>query len=483
MAAIDLKIIIAGSGIAGLSAAIGLELAGFDYTILEQTTIQEINGNPETQSTTTRATGIGGAVQVGPTALHFLHQLGIYDEIQKISKPVSGFSMNEHDMNYVGRIDMSAHRERYGYHTEIMPRSQLRDILLQRIPPKRIVVGKVLGMMQDNDKVTVRCSDGTTHEGNILMAADGAFSNIRHALFWALDEKKQLPKADAVPMAVDLQIISACTKPLDPTKCPVLLDAMSEIQSVQLPDKPYTVLIAFDITKDIPKTAIRQGEASKVHQWRPEDVEEALEAVRSLESPYGVQMGDLLESITSESMYLSMSEERYCETWYGGRVVLLGDACHKGFHQPVSEAIVDAITLVNALSCIKSDSLESLTNVFKDYKKQRAPTTKTAVEQCALLRQVFTGKGRAASLKRNVVFNYMPEKVRNLLEDKRHEHRPQLQFLPMVKDKDVFGGSCNDNVQGGVVCNDIIDSVISKKLKDIMVINVLSTSVHDVLSS
>jgi 2-polyprenyl-6-methoxyphenol hydroxylase-like FAD-dependent oxidoreductase len=122
-----------------------------------------------------------------------------------------------------------------------MARSQLQALLLQRVPSKRIISGKVLGMIQDNEKVVVRCTDGKTYEGDILIAADGAFSNVRHSLYWTLDEKKQLPKADAVPMSIDLHIISGCTKPLEPTKYPVLLDAMSEIQSVQLPDTPYTV--------------------------------------------------------------------------------------------------------------------------------------------------------------------------------------------------------------------------------------------------
>jgi len=107
MASTDLRIIIAGSGIAGLSAAIALELAGLNYIILEQEPASRDSPPNESADMTP-----GGAIQVGPTALHFLRQLGVYEEIQKFSKPVSGFSMNEHDMNYLGRIDMSNHRER-----------------------------------------------------------------------------------------------------------------------------------------------------------------------------------------------------------------------------------------------------------------------------------------------------------------------------------------------------------------------------------
>ncbi|KAG0269108.1 hypothetical protein BGZ95_002194 [Linnemannia exigua] len=444
MASTDLKVVIAGCGIGGLSAAIALELAGIDYTILEESPALDSDLKPGDSATNVPAktTHIGGAVQVAPTAIHFLSQLGIYDEFREISKPVSGLSMNEHDMNYIGRIDLATHRERqvffpYGYHTEVMARSQLQALLLQRVPSKRIIAGKVLGMIQNDEKVVVRCSDGKTYEGDILIAADGAFSNVRHSLYWTLDERKELPKADAAPMSVDLHVISGCTKPLDPLKYPVLLDAMSEIQSVQLPDKPYTIWfmplldnrIAWDITKDVAKTSIRQGEASKVYQWRPEDVEETLKAVRGYDCPYGGQIGDLLDTTSVENMHMHMSEERFCETWSGGRTVLLGDACHKGFYHPVSEAMADAVTLVNLLSKLQSDSMDNLKAVFKEYKERRAPTAKAV--------------GRAASLKRNVVFNYMPEKVRHLLEDKRHDNRPQLWFLPQAKDKGVVRPATN----------------------------------------
>ncbi|KAG0054938.1 hypothetical protein BGZ83_010063 [Gryganskiella cystojenkinii] len=471
MASTDLKIIIVGAGIAGLSAAIALELAGFEYTVLDESIpppeksitespSEESLSQSSSESTPASATApapapapepepvntnknMGGAVQVGPTALHFLHQLGIYEEIQKISKPVSGFSMNEHDMNYVGRIDYSTYKERYGYHAEVMSRSQLHSLLLQRIPPRRLVSGKVLGMIQSKEKVTVRCSDGTTYESDVLIGADGGFSNVRHTLYWTLDEKKKLPKQDVIPMSVDLQILSGCTKPLDPMMVPVLLDAMTEIQSVQVPDKPYAIWfmplldnrIAWDITREVTKVAIRQGEASKVNSWRQEDMDEMLEAVKKYDCPYGGQVGELIESTPVENMYMNMSEERFCDTWYGGRTVLIGDACHKGFYQPVSESIVDAVTLVNLLSNMDSASMTDLTTVFKEYRDRRAPYAKAAVEHSAHIRQVFSGKGRSASLKRNVVFNYMPEKVRNLLDDKRHENRPQLWFLPQIQDK------------------------------------------------
>ncbi|KAI8350543.1 hypothetical protein B0O80DRAFT_458051 [Mortierella sp. GBAus27b] len=398
MASTDLRIIIAGAGVGGLSAAIALELAGLNYTVLEQEPVTHKADDTTDEPADTSC--FGGAIQVGPTALHFLRQLGVYEELQKFSKPISGLSMNEHDMNFLGRIDMSGYRERYGHHTEVMARSRLHALLLQRVPPKRIVPGKILGMTQDTDKVVVRCSDGSTHEGDVLVAADGAFSNVRHTLYWNLDERKQLPLADTEPMSVDQHVISGCTKQLDPQKYPVLLDAMSEMQCVQLPDKPYTIWftplhdnrIAWDITREVTKTAIRQGEAPNVYQWRPREIEEVLETVKEFECPYGGKVGDLIDISATETMHFHMTEERHCETWYGGRTVLLGDACHKGFHQPASEGIVDAVTLVNFLTNMTTGTMEDLTTVFKEYHARRSPLTKAVVDQCALLRQVFAGR-------------------------------------------------------------------------------------------
>jgi 2-polyprenyl-6-methoxyphenol hydroxylase-like FAD-dependent oxidoreductase len=54
--------------------------------------------------------------------------------------------------------------------------------------------------------------------------------------------------------------------------------------------------------------------------------------------------------------------------------------------------MVDAVTLVNLLSNLQSNSMDSLTAVFKEYKERRAPTAKAVVEHSTLLRQVFTGK-------------------------------------------------------------------------------------------
>ncbi|KAG0016466.1 hypothetical protein BGZ81_011195 [Podila clonocystis] len=78
-----------------------------------------------------------------------------------------------------------------------------------------------------------------------------------------------------------------------------------------------------------------------------------------------------------------MLEEIVFDTWYGGRTVLLGDACHKmnpsggvgGIH-----AIHDAVALANWLSTLRVPGDKQITKVFKEYQRERYPVVKAAFE-------------------------------------------------------------------------------------------------------
>ncbi|KAG0224719.1 hypothetical protein BGW42_004938 [Actinomortierella wolfii] len=445
MATTNIKAIVVGAGISGITVALGLELAGIDYIVLEQASEKELKQ------------ARGGATQLGPSAIHFLVQLGLEDELIRIAKPLSGITMNAEDMSFIGRIDYTSFRERYGYHSLVVPLAQLRSLLLRQVPAKRIRYGhKVLGFMElptvagaslasssstgadDHEQrqphVLVRCSDGSTVEGDILIGADGAFSTVRHQMYWKLDEKKVLCKEDQVPMRTDLHWISGITKPLNPGQYPALVEDMTEVQMVHLAEKPYSVWymplvgnrIAWDITRDVEPTEIRQGEASKAYTWRHDEIEDLWEAVKEVGCPLGGHMKDLIENTSIDEVGTLMIEDRYYETWYSGRV---------GFNMPVSDVMVDGVTLVNLLYRLESNTTESLSSVFKAYVEKRSGQVRSSVEQCTQTRQVFMGKGRAAQLKRTMILHYMPDKVRMALNDKRFHDRPQWTFIPGVPDQ------------------------------------------------
>jgi 2-polyprenyl-6-methoxyphenol hydroxylase-like FAD-dependent oxidoreductase len=74
----DLKVLISGGGIAGLTLAVLLERAGIDYEVFERASIVR---------------PLGSALSIGPSVLPMIEQLGLMEKFQEVSK-VNGVICN-----------------------------------------------------------------------------------------------------------------------------------------------------------------------------------------------------------------------------------------------------------------------------------------------------------------------------------------------------------------------------------------------------
>lgn len=129
----------------------------------------------------------------------------------------------------------------YGYFNVVMTRPDLVDILARHVPAHKIHYGKkVLSLAQTSESATVRCSDYSVYQGDIVIGADGAYSGIRQNIYKAiqteyreinvasLDNKrlnsvvKPLPKSDMAPLRFDQHAIVGVTGKLDADKYPFL---------------------------------------------------------------------------------------------------------------------------------------------------------------------------------------------------------------------------------------------------------------------
>lgn len=63
--------------------------------------------------------------------------------------------------------------------------------------------------------------------------------------------------------------------------------------------------------------------------WYPETIVEICEDVRNFKCPYGGSVMDLIEATPKGMVSKVLLEEKMYRTWYHGRVVLVGDSCHK----------------------------------------------------------------------------------------------------------------------------------------------------------
>ncbi|KAG0344347.1 hypothetical protein BG004_004544 [Podila humilis] len=228
MAPPDPAIVIVGAGIAGLTMAVMLERAGMPrYVVLERHEALRPQGS---------------ALLLSAMSLRCYDQLGLLPEIIKVSKPQAGSVWLDEHLNYLGDYDGSFLGERYGYFNIVMTRPDLVKILAKHVPPHKIHYRKkVLSLTQTSESATVRCSDNSLYQGDLVIGADGAYSGIRQNMYKAIENEyheinvaslgknkrlnnvtKPLPKSDAVPLRFDQHAIVGVTETLDVEKYPFL---------------------------------------------------------------------------------------------------------------------------------------------------------------------------------------------------------------------------------------------------------------------
>lgn len=87
----------------------------------------------------------------------------------------------------------------------------------------------------------VRCADGSTYNGHILVGADGAYSAVRQHLFKILKNKGSLSSADAALLPFNSVCLVGQTDVLDPEEFLDLKSNQSEYYSILGDENKCTV--------------------------------------------------------------------------------------------------------------------------------------------------------------------------------------------------------------------------------------------------
>ncbi|MSQ71944.1 MAG: FAD-binding protein [Betaproteobacteria bacterium] len=163
-----MRIVIAGAGIGGLTAALALKQQGFeDVLVVEQA--------PELRE-------VGAGVQLGPNAAKVLHKLGLEDALRKVAvAPVGTQSRNWRSGRIIRDFPLGdAYRERYGAPHLHIHRAHLHAMLADAVGRQSIrLASKFAGFSQDAGGVTLKLVSGEELRGDALIGADGVHSVIR----------------------------------------------------------------------------------------------------------------------------------------------------------------------------------------------------------------------------------------------------------------------------------------------------------------
>ncbi|KAG0073291.1 hypothetical protein BGZ90_011631 [Linnemannia elongata] len=306
-------VIIVGAGLGGVMLGALLEKADIPYLIVERAmTVKPL----------------GSALAVGSSMVPVFEQMGIDKEYLALGKRVRYSMFIKESQEKLLALDYSSAEE-------------------FQIPASKIHFGKrVDTILETNDKVEVHTTTGETFVGDILVGADGAYSSIRKGLYERLKEEGRLPESDREDLPFRCTCLVGQTEPLD-------LEVYSQLKDPRYPF--YTTIgddkrfiwslfptaentIAWMLVEQLDAYTSRSAEEERRTnnaenaEWGPIAAQSMMDKTRDFPIHFGDgkrTLGDMYDRTPKDLISKVSLEEKIFETWFGGRIVLLGDACHK----------------------------------------------------------------------------------------------------------------------------------------------------------
>lgn len=168
-----LQILIAGAGIGGVTAALSLMKAGHDAVVFEQAD---------------QLSEIGAGIQLSANAMHVLNNLGLGEEISRLSFRPRAYVFRLHDTGeIVSQFPLAdVHQSRHGASYNQLHRADLHNLLVgaaQALKPDLIRLGRRATRFEETpEQVSLQFADGSTAKGHVLVGADGIKSVVREQI-------------------------------------------------------------------------------------------------------------------------------------------------------------------------------------------------------------------------------------------------------------------------------------------------------------
>jgi len=172
-----MKILIAGGGIGGVTAALCLIDAGFEVELFERAP----------------ALGeVGAGIQISPNGVKVLERLGLGEALARVAFRPEALQMRigatGGQVFAIPMRDEALRRYRAPYYH--VHRADLMAVLSEALrarAPHAVGLNKdVEDIVQSDDKVALAFTDGTRAEGDVLVGADGIQSRVRERMFGAM---------------------------------------------------------------------------------------------------------------------------------------------------------------------------------------------------------------------------------------------------------------------------------------------------------
>lgn len=165
------NVLISGAGVAGLAAAYWLDRAGFTTTLVELSPAFRRGGQ---------------AIDIRGVALDVINAMGLLDDARALRTQLKGMSMLDADGNEVHRTEERTFSAgRLDSEDIELFRDDLCELLMGAMSDRvEFIYGDSIAAMEDRgDGVAVTFGSGLNREFDLLIGADGIYSNVRTKCF------------------------------------------------------------------------------------------------------------------------------------------------------------------------------------------------------------------------------------------------------------------------------------------------------------
>lgn len=348
-----MRVLIAGAGIGGLTAALAALRLGHEVEVYEQASeLKEV----------------GAGVQLSANGTRVLYALGVGEELKSLSCEASGKEIRLWNTGEtwklfdLGKVSI----ERYGFPYFTVYRPDLLDVLaraVRRLKADAIHLGrKCVGFTQTDGEVRLDLEEGTTATGDALIGADGVHSPIRQTLFGA--DKPQFSGIIAWRGIIPME------------RLPARMERRVGVNWVG----PGGHVVHYPLRGGAVLNFVGALERTdwQIESWSARGTTEELAADYR---GWHEDIQTLIRNIPVPHKWALMVRPPM-PRWTVGRVTLLGDACHSMvpfLAQGAVMAMEDGLILARALTELDGDVASRLAH----YEEARRERTRRAVEGSA----------------------------------------------------------------------------------------------------
>jgi len=338
-----MRVLIAGGGIGGLTAALALDHFGHEVFVFEQSSVLD---------------EVGAGIQLSPNGMQVLNQLGVSARILKDAFRPKALEMR---MGRSGRrlFDIPLRKSainRWGADYLHVHRADLiqalYDALVARRPEAVSLGRKVVSYQKDETGVRATLDTGETVEGELLVGADGIHSVVRTQMLGT-----EAPRYTGMTAWRAMSAVSDLTEIPPPTA------------TVWTGSRRHAVTYLLRGGSLANFVGVVERKAKHLESWTAEGSRE--DALADFKGWHSSVTGIIEHAPVLHRWALFDRDELL--RWSDGRAVLMGDACHPMLPflaQGAVMAIEDAYVLAREVS-----SAADVPDALKAYEACRKPRT------------------------------------------------------------------------------------------------------------